>query len=117
MKTFTKHRFEYIEPADLEFVPVDPNPNFDPEKNRKVIKETIRKNEVNMRRRLRENDEAIKERASAIAFYLKNIERGQGNTNVTKYFGRRYMAKLRGDEILAKLKDKFKGGEIMRRVE
>ena len=88
-----------ISPADWGVVPVDPDPGFDPEHNRRVIAETIRKSERARRMKNQEFGLKIDERAEAIAKYLKDIETNGASSSILKYFGRRELARLRGEEI------------------
>lgn len=80
------------------------DPDFSEEHNRRVIAETNRWNDEMDKKRDREYSEKTKERASAAAQYLKNISQGRGVADVNKYFGKRYLAYLRGEEIVKKLK-------------
>lgn len=96
-----------ISKQDWGFVPVDPDPNFDPEHNKKVIEETIRENALISARIKRENDENVKERASAVAQYLEDINKGRTGSEVVDYFGRHEIARLRGEEISGIIRSKI----------
>ena len=91
--------------ADWSYVPVDPEPNFDPEHNRRVIDQVIQSNEANRKRKKREFDAKMGERTSAVAGYVKHLADTKGNTTVEQYFGSKYLAHLRGEQIIRKLKD------------
>ena len=52
----------------------------------------------------KEYEAKTRERAAAVAAYLKNLSQGGGVSNINTYFGKREMARLRGEEIVAKLK-------------
>ena len=78
--------------------------DFYPEHNKRVIKEVNDWNDMMDRKRERDHKEGIKERVSAVAQYLKQIKDGKGINSVDKYFGKRYLAYLRGEEIVKKLK-------------
>ena len=93
-----------ISPEDWGLVSVDPDPDFDPEHNRRVIAETIRKSERAKRMREKEFGDKIDERTEAIAKYLKDVEGNGASSSVMKYFGRRELARLRGEEIRDTLK-------------
>jgi len=82
------------------------DPNFSPERNKAIIDETIRANEQNVLRKRKEYDEAISERAEAVASYLNHLKNGKSST-VEKYFGRRMLAQLRGDDIRQKLMNAY----------
>lgn len=92
-----------IHKADLQFVPVDADADFDPEHNRRVIEKTIRDSERIRRQKNREFGEKIAERADAAAHFLKGLSEGKTSTSVEKYFGRRELARLRGQEIIKSL--------------
>ena len=85
--------------ADWDLVPVDPDPDFSPEHNRKVIAETIRKNDLLQKKRRAEYNAKIDEKAADLAFYIKGIDQGGRTTDINKYFGKAHIAKMRGIEI------------------
>lgn len=92
---------------DWNLVNVDPDPGFDPEHNKRVIEETIRKNDLLRARKKREGNEKIGERSSAIAQYLADVNDGKTKSGVVDYFGRHEIARLRGEEILEIMKGKI----------
>ena len=96
-----------ISPLDFKFVPKDPDPNFSPAKNRKVIREVIKATEATRRKKGREHNDAYQERAEAVTSYLKSLDTGRSNSDILKYFGRREMARLKGKEVLEKLNDQL----------
>lgn len=108
-----------IHPKDEKYVPVDADPDFDPEHNRRVIQSVIDDNERIARRKRRENEQGIRERANAVARYLKSLDMGKGESNLVKYFGKRELARLRGEDVLSRLKDGLtvydRNGKILRR--
>ena len=79
------------------------DPDFDPEHNRRVIAEVDAYNDMMDRKRDRDHKEEVRERAEASADYLKQVAEGRGMTSPDKYFGRRYLAHLRGQQIVKKL--------------
>ena len=97
-----------IHPKDFKYVQADPDPDFDPKRNQEVMAEVVRESEEYARKKRKENEEGIRERADAAATYLKSLEMGGKESNINKYFGRRQMAYLRGMEVLEQLKQKFK---------
>lgn len=105
-----------IQKQDWKYVNTKPDPNFDPEHNRKVIANTIKKNEILVRKKKRDYKEKIKERAEAMATYIESLKQGGKESDVTKYFGRRYLAKLRGEEIMDKLAELKKSGKMGKQV-
>ena len=54
--------------------------------------------------RNRESLEGVKERHNALAIYLKSLNQGGKATNYEKFFGKKYLAYLRGKEIVEKIK-------------
>lgn len=99
-----KGRPDYIAPQDLKFVSVDPDPNFDPVHNLAVIEKTIADNEKLVRERTNEALEKSKERTNAVAIYLRSLNQGGKATSHEKFFGKKYLAYLRGKEIMDKIK-------------
>ena len=99
-----KGRPDLISPQDLKYVKVDPDPNFDPEHNKAVIEKTIRDNEKLVKNRTEESLEGAKERHNALAIYLRSLNQGGKATNYEKFFGKKYLAYLRGKEVMDKIK-------------
>ena len=97
-------RPDLIQPQDLKYVRVDPDPNFDPKHNEAVIEKAIKDNEKLVKARNRESLEGVKERHNALAIYLKSLNQGGKATNYEKFFGKKYLAYLRGKEIVEKIK-------------
>ena len=113
-------RLSKVSKADEKYMTVDPQPGFDPEHNRRVIEDTIKENDLKRLKAQKEHDEAIKERSSALATYLKSLSQGNATSDMKKYFGRRELARLRGEEILARITDPLivrnGQGKIIRRA-
>ena len=100
---------DYIHPVDEKYLQILPeDPNFDPAHNKRVIEESIKKHEANRQAKERENTEGIKERAEAMARYVKSLQQGKATSDVEKYFGKRHLAYLRGEEVMARIKDQLK---------
>jgi len=91
-------------PADRRFWPKDPDPNFSPERNKKVIEETIKEYEAKRARELKKFEKGLAERTDAVASYLTGRYGAYRSTPLERYFGKRYLAKLRGEKIVEKLK-------------
>lgn len=96
-----------ISKQDWNLVPIEPDIDFDEEHNKKVIAETIRKNKLLAERKKREGDEKLKERSTALAQYLSDLNKGNTNSSATAYFGKQEVARLRGDEILSEIKSRI----------
>lgn len=75
---------------------------FSPERNKAIVEKTIRKHELNIMRKKKDYAEAVRERADAVATYLKSLSNGK-ELSVERYFGKRELAKLRGQQIIQKL--------------
>lgn len=93
-----------LSPLDYKYVPMDPEPDFDAEHNKKVIADSIKKSEAMARKKEREHGEAVGERSAAVARYLKGLQNGKASSDVEKYFGRKELARLRGEQIAKKIK-------------
>jgi hypothetical protein len=104
-----------IAKQDYKFVPVDPDPSFDPEHNRRVIEETIKNSKILQERKRRESADKVGLRTQAVAQYLSSLNTGKTSSSVNEYFGRHEMARLRGEEIREVIRAKI-GDEIKKRV-
>ena len=102
--TTMKSRPDLIQSQDLKYVNVDPDPEFDPIHNMAVIEKTIKDNEKLVEKRNNESLERTKERTNALAIYLRSINQGGKTTDYQKFFGKKYLAYLRGKEIMEQLK-------------
>ena len=92
-----------ISQDDWHLVPVDPDPDFDPAHNQRVVDETIRAGELMRTRKQYEFEQQVKERSSAIAKYLKTVGDGKTSSTISQYFGKQELARFRGKEIMDKL--------------
>ena len=95
-----------VDPRDEKYVLTDIPKGFDPENNKRVVEETIRKADVLRQRKWVEWEDDTRERANALASYFKYLDRG-GSSPTEKYFGRKYQAYLRGQILVDKLKDHY----------
>ena len=91
-------------PIDRKFWPDKPDPGFSPDKNKFVIESTITKYEANRARKINEFKDGVAERSHAIACYLMSPHGAQSSTPIQKYFGKQYLAKLQGQNIINKLR-------------
>lgn len=89
---------------DWGFVPLNPDPDFDPKHNQQVIDNVIRKNKALFKRKHREFMDKMGERNQAVASYIHRLANTRENTNVEQYFGKHYLAYLRGEEIINRLR-------------
>lgn len=77
---------------------------FSAERNKAIVEQTIKEYEAMRAKKAVVFDEHYAERSDAVVTYLKQIDRGNGsNGNLEKYFGRKWLAYLRGQEIRDKL--------------
>lgn len=99
---------------DVEkFYVAKPDPSFNPDRNKFIIEDTIRKYEATVIRKQKEYRDKVGERADAVATYLKSRLVG---SPIEKYFGRRQLAELRGQKIIQKLKT-LKGKQYVELIE
>lgn len=83
----------------------DGQQGFSPEWNKMVIERTIKKAEQLHRKKQLDYIENIRERADAVASYLKHADRK--DTPIEKYFGKQQLAYLQGRKIVERLKSKL----------
>src|SRR3990167_4632412 len=121
MKVKFRGKPDKVDKVDWPFVPVDPEPGFDADHNRRVIQESVEATDKLLRQKEHEHADAYRERSAATAQYLKSLQMGGKTRDIEKYFGRRYLAYLRGKEVMARIKDQLtvwgKDGKIIRRSE
>lgn len=72
-------------------------------RNNAIIEWTIQKYEIDRAKRQKTFEHELEERTDAVASFLKAVDRGY-NGSAMRYFGRRELAKLRGEKIIEKLK-------------
>lgn len=85
-----------VSKQDYVYVPKNPDLGFSPEHNKKVVEDTIKKYESNRAKKLLENEEAIKQRAEALQFFLKANQQGKVKSDIRKFFGKKLFADLSG---------------------
>jgi hypothetical protein len=85
---------------------VDKDPNFSAKRNQMIINRTIMKTDLAKMRKEKEYTESIRERSEAVASFLSHVNEGKHN-DVVKYFGRRELARLRGEDIATQIKAKI----------
>lgn len=83
------------------FYVAKPDADFNPDRNKAVVEASIRKYEATVARKKKEYWNMVGERADAVATYLKSTKVG---SPVEHYFGKRELARLRGQKIIQKLK-------------
>lgn len=88
---------------DQKFFKPEGDPGFSPARNKHIIDETIKDYELNRNRKMRDYEKALKERTDAVACYLTSPH-GAGSKPVEKYFGRKWLIKLRGEQLLERIR-------------
>ena len=92
-----------VAPEDRKFILETPDDGFSPERNKFIIEKSIKDYEAMRAKKMKAHDDAYAERADAIATYLNGLAMGGRSSSIEKYFGKRTLAYLRGDEIRQKL--------------
>ena len=80
-----------------------PDAGFSPEKNKWTIENSIKKFEAMRKKKWNERVEEYRERSDATASFLRAVDRG-GSNDLGRYFGKKMIAHLRGDSILADIR-------------
>lgn len=94
-----RDRYKFFDPkADASFVA---------RHNRDIVDEVIKDTERVSKMKSRQFEDKLRERSDAVATYLKSVEQGK-EKNVSKYFGKKNLAHLRGEQILETIKGKAK---------
>ena len=108
-----------VNKLDYGFVPKDADANFDPENNKRIIQEVIEESEKLWKAKKRAYDDALGERTDALAQYVKSVSEGNTNSNVSKYFGQKYLLYLKGQDILQKIQQNLqivKDGKVIKKA-
>ena len=103
-----------IKKKDLRLVHKDAEAGFSPERNRKVIEDTIVKTDRRLAQLKKEYSEQVEERVDAVSYFLMNLIKHKSYTSdPTKaaeyYFGRKELARLRGEEIAEQIRSELRG--------
>jgi hypothetical protein len=83
---------------DLEKYYIKNPENFSEERNKYIIDSTIREYEETRKKRRAKQEEDLAERIDAATYYLMKLEKS-GDTPAERYFGKRELARLRGQKI------------------
>ena len=95
-----------IDKRDYKFVPMTPDADFSPERNKQVIEGSIKKYEAMRLKKQKQFMEGIGERSEAVASFLHHVKQGRHN-DVDSYFGKSTLTKLRGLEIVDNLRSRL----------
>jgi hypothetical protein len=92
-----------VQKKDYEkFYVLNPEPEFSPEHNKRVIEGSIKKYEAKQKEAMDTFRQGLGERSDMVASYLKS-NAVQSNKPIDKYLGKAMMARLRGEEIIDRL--------------
>lgn len=86
-----------------KFYVLDPEANFSPDHNKRVIENSIKRYELKRQQEMDTFRQGIGERSDMVATYLKS-NAAQSNKPIDKYLGKTIMAQLRGEQIIDRLK-------------
>ena len=106
MKISPKSKTGRIAKADWKYMLEKPDgdPGFNPMRNKQIIEDTIKKTDKRIMQLKKEYSEQVEERVDAVSYYLKSLMRHKTYASDPRkaaeyYFGRKELARLRGDEI------------------
>ncbi len=99
-----------INPKDKKFWQDKPDPGFSLERNRQIVERTIAKYEAMRRLKQKQFNEQLDERTDAIASYLAGGEGAHRGRSLERYFGRKYLAHLRGEDIVNEIRNRLMFG-------
>jgi hypothetical protein len=91
-------RTQDLNPKDYKFIVEKGEPGFSPERNKQVIENSIRKYDLAVAKKRKEWKEQTAERVDAIVSFLK--AEVASNNPLSHYFGKRWIAYLRGEHLL-----------------
>lgn len=89
-----------------------PDSSFNPDRSRQVVNNTIAKYEKKRAEKEKAWIDQFAERADAVASYLIHLNTSK-TTSLETYFGRRFLAYLRGQQIVQKIKRLKDGRKII----
>lgn len=107
---FSNIMSDKIADIDKKFYVVTPDPDFNPDRNKAIIENSIKKYEATRKKKNAEYVDKLRERTDAVATYLKS-RWAESDRPVEKYFGKRMLAHLRAQKIVQKLKGYTKEGK------
>lgn len=87
-----------IDRSDWGNVPVDPDPDFNFERNQKIIDESLKKARLYKDESLKNWRRGVQERVHATVRYIDALQSDK-TRSAENYFGKKYLAHLRGKEI------------------
>lgn len=84
---------------------VPEDPNFSAKRNNYIIDKTIKQNDAMVAERNKQFKKSLGERVDAVGYYLRSQHGAQSGVPIDKYLGKRWQARLRGEQIVRKLKN------------
>lgn len=109
---------EQAQKADYDRYFVKHPKDFSPTRNKTIVEQTIKDYEAMRIKKAKQFDDHYAERADAVITYLRSLDRGGATSSLEKYFGKRMLAHLRGQQIrdmlMAGMRVKNKQGEILK---
>lgn len=90
--------------SEEDLVRFEPSPDFNEAHNRSVIEKTIKDTEANYLRRKKHWEDELGERTEAVGAYIRHLVHKNDSTPVEQYLGKQYLAQLRGEQKLAKIR-------------
>lgn len=93
-----------IDRKDYKFVNKNADVGFDADRNRRIIDEVIEETEKIQVRKRREASQKLEERTDALSHYLYSVSQGGHESNVMKYFGRKELLRLKGQNIMRNIR-------------
>ena len=86
-----------------------PDPDFDINRHNKIVANTIKKAEARRQSVRKAQNEGLKDRANALASYIKYLDRG-GSKKVEDYFGKRELGRLQAKKTMTVLQERKANG-------
>jgi uncharacterized membrane protein len=101
------------EKRDKQLYMVDkPSSDFSPRRNKHIVEKTIKEYEERRKQNFRSYFEQVAERVDAAMSFVRHLERS-GYNDAEKYFGKKELARLRGQKILKKIHRGLKGEQVI----
>lgn len=86
-----------------------PDPDFDINRHNQIVANTIKKAEARRQSVRKAQNEGLKDRANALASYIKYLDRG-GRKKVEDYFGKRELGRLQAKKTMTVLQERKANG-------
>lgn len=92
-----------LDPKDYKYLRDEPDPDFSPERNQAIVKETIQQTEKFFSREGKVVDDAQKERVDILSTYAV-YRFNRGTKDFISYYGKDNYYKLVGEKIMSKVR-------------